>query len=306
MARAVLPRARRTDADSCKKRAGEKRTVCSTQQPAASGQGEELFAVPKLYGESVECRTTVFTPPPLPQPPRASTVTGSNCFGVSLGSPQPLLPLRPPGGRGQEVCLPRVFVECVHHLRERVQCPGLFRKTGSVTRQRAMRVNKFTHLYFLPPSLLPPSPSLSHTLPLSLSLLSPSLPFSLISLQSSLESGGSLSSPNTHDVASILKQFLRELPTPLLPSSLLPSLEECYSRLEGRERVEVTMIILLLLPDTHIQVSTGCWWLSFLYITPMLVSLSLSPTAPSSSSLILPPFLPPTSLLPPSDRKSVV
>ena len=48
--------------------------------------------------------------------------------------------LEPSDGCGLGVWLPRVFVECVHELRENLQSPGLFRKAGSVTRQRTIRV----------------------------------------------------------------------------------------------------------------------------------------------------------------------
>ena len=77
--------------------------------------------------------------------------------------------------------------------------------------------------------------------------------------QISLEGGRSLVSPNVHDVASILKQYLRELPSPLLPPSLSPLLEEVWSRDEGRERVGMVMCALLLLPQPHLQVSGNSW-----------------------------------------------
>ena len=73
--------------------------------------------------------------------------------------------------------------------------------------------------------------------------------------QTSLEMGQRLMAPNIHDVASILKQYLRELPSPLLPSSLSPALEGAWSCGEGRERLEGVMCALLQLPSSHMQVS---------------------------------------------------
>ena len=81
--------------------------------------------------------THTHTQPPLPPPHTAS----SGCFAVSLTSQQPRLLLEPLDGRGQGVWLPRVFVECVCVLRRHLHSPGLFRKAGSVARQRAMRVH---------------------------------------------------------------------------------------------------------------------------------------------------------------------
>ena len=78
--------------------------------------------------------------------------------------------------------------------------------------------------------------------------------FFLSNTQATLELGEELSSPNVHDVAGILKQYLRELPSPLILPSLHPTLEGVWSRGEGRERVELVMCALLQLPRQHLQV----------------------------------------------------
>ena len=166
------------------------------------------------------------------QPPRPpSRASGGQCFGAPLNAPQPQLLLEVADGSGQGVWLPRVFVECVQSLRGNIQCPGLFRKAGSVTRQRAIRV------WWDVLSLMSVTTSL------------------ISSIQTSLESGLGLSSTNTHDVANILKQYLRELPSPLIPSPLSPVLQGVWSRVEGRERVELVMSVLLQSPLPHLQVS---------------------------------------------------
>ena len=86
--------------------------------------------------------------------------------------------------------------------------------------------------------------------------------------QTTLESGEGLMSPNVHDVASVLKQYLRELPSPLLPHTLTPSLEWAWS-CEEVERVEMVMCVLLQLPQPHSQVCPSSPSL------PLSLSLSL-------------------------------
>ena len=114
-------------------------------------------------------------------------------------------------------------MECVHVLREKTLTPGLFRVAGSVTRQQEMRVCN--------------NDEGSKVIFLSLS-------------QSTLEVGDTLTSPNVHDVASILKQFLRELPTPLIPPSLGPALQWVWS---GKMK-ELLLCVLLQLPQPHLKV----------------------------------------------------
>ncbi|CAI8048406.1 Rho GTPase-activating protein 11A [Geodia barretti] len=145
-----------------------------------------------------------------PLPPQVWVSDERVCFGVALEAPQPKQLLEPLDGRGIGVWLPRVFAECVRVLRENVGVAGIFRKSGSLTRQRVLR--------------------------------------------STLECGEELSSPNVHDVASVLKQYLREIPTPLLPPSIGPALEWAWSCEKG-ERVDIVMCALLQLPHPHLQMA---------------------------------------------------
>ena len=76
-----------------------------------------------------------------PLPPQVWVSDERVCFGVALEAPQPKQLLEPLDGRGIGVWLPRVFAECVRVLRENVGVAGIFRKSGSLTRQRVLRVS---------------------------------------------------------------------------------------------------------------------------------------------------------------------
>lgn len=90
-------------------------------------------------------------------------------------------------------------------------------------------------------------------------------------LQASLESGaggaGSLEGANAHDVAALLKQFLRELPEALLTRRLAAAMEACVERRRGEGQgsesaAALLALACLLLPDAHLQVSGAHgWWL---------------------------------------------
>ena len=86
--------------------------------------------------------------PPLPLYSTTGSAGSSSCFGVPLTASQTQLLLDPVDGCGHGVWLPQVFVSCVRVLRNNVQTPGLFRKTGSVTRQRALRVWTPCHIIY--------------------------------------------------------------------------------------------------------------------------------------------------------------
>ena len=74
--------------------------------------------------------------------------------------------------------------------------------------------------------------------------------------QATLESGGSLNASSIHDVASLLKQYLRELPSPLLTPPLLPVFEACHELLPpGEDQRRATLLACLLLPSRHLQAS---------------------------------------------------
>ena len=115
--------------------------------------------------------------------------------------------------------------------------------------------------------MFPPHPPPS----LSLSLSPPPLPsyfsiictISLAYTQVTLDSGNPSipSDSNVHDVACLLKQYLRELPKPLITSHLLPVFEACYSLLPQADRQRCMLLACLLLPQMHLQVchrSTTC------------------------------------------------
>ena len=59
---------------------------------------------------------------------------------------------------------------------------------------------------------------------------------------------------NAHDVASILKQLLRQLPHPLLPAHYWPLLEACVTTMPPGEETRCLLLSCLLLPTIHLQV----------------------------------------------------
>ena len=70
--------------------------------------------------------------------------------------------------------------------------------------------------------------------------------------QASLESGGSLLEANPHDVAGLLKQYIRELPEPLTTRLLSPLFERCQ-RLANSSNY-YTLLACLLLPEENLRV----------------------------------------------------
>jgi hypothetical protein len=143
------------------------------------------------------------------------------------------------------------FLEC-HSTRE-----GIFRKAGSVTRQKALKVS-----FLLCP------------LPLSLIICTTSLS----STQAALDSSNPSIPPdsNVHDVACLLKQYLRELPEPLITSHLLPVFEGCYSLFPEANRQRCMLLACLLLPQMHLRVchrsTTYSWYLINAYMYhPLMV-----------------------------------
>ena len=59
---------------------------------------------------------------------------------------------------------------------------------------------------------------------------------------------------NVHDIATLLKQYFRELPEPLITSRLFPVFEACYSLGQPAERQRCVLLACLLLPQMHLQV----------------------------------------------------
>ena len=60
---------------------------------------------------------------------------------------------------------------------------------------------------------------------------------------------------NVHDVASLLKQFMRELSEPLLTRRLASVLEACAECWQGSEGTRLLALVCLLLPTVHLKVS---------------------------------------------------
>ncbi len=59
---------------------------------------------------------------------------------------------------------------------------------------------------------------------------------------------------NPHDAASLFKQFLRELPHPLLPAHYWGLLEACVTSVPIEEQQKCLHLSCLLLPSSHLQV----------------------------------------------------
>ena len=74
--------------------------------------------------------------------------------------------------------------------------------------------------------------------------------------QAALDSGNSsiTEDANIHDVASLFKQYLRELPEPLITSHLLPVFQACYALPSPANRQRCILLACLLLPQVHLQV----------------------------------------------------
>ncbi|KAG8198736.1 hypothetical protein JTE90_023501 [Oedothorax gibbosus] len=102
---------------------------------------------------------------------------------------------------------PKFILSCTEYLQKYSKEVGLFRKAGSISRQKKLRVK--------------------------------------------IESGGSLEGAEPNDVASLLKQWLRELPEPLVPSYLYDSFIRCQSLNDGN-RTTAALLLCLLLPPEHL------------------------------------------------------
>jgi hypothetical protein len=114
--------------------------------------------------------------------------------------------------RGKPCYLPKFFVVAIEFLKNHVKIEGLFRKAGSLARQKKLRVH--------------------------------------------LENGCDIpDSADPHDVASMFKQYLREMPIPLLTQSLGPVMLECVSLFSHNSLLPISEAVLLcclLLPTQHL------------------------------------------------------
>eukprot|EP00731_Ephydatia_muelleri_P022214 Em0014g805a len=130
--------------------------------------------------------------------------SSSKYFGVSIYSAQETSSYAIGDSTFQ---LPKVFAQSVQYLESNTKCEGLFRKAGSVSRQKTLRA--------------------------------------------SLESGGSLLEANPHDVAGLLKQYIRELPEPLTTRLLSPTFEKCQHLSNSSDYY--TLLACLLLPEENLR-----------------------------------------------------
>ncbi|XP_069805561.1 rho GTPase-activating protein 11A isoform X2 [Dendropsophus ebraccatus] len=107
--------------------------------------------------------------------------------------------------------IPSFLVVVCKYLEDHVHTEGLFRKSGSVVRQKH--------------------------------------------LKSKLEKGeDGLSEAPPYDVASILKQFFRELPDPILPADLQDALSKAQNLGSVEERTSATMLISCLMSDQTVSI----------------------------------------------------
>ncbi|XP_075700541.1 rho GTPase-activating protein 11A isoform X2 [Rhinoderma darwinii] len=107
--------------------------------------------------------------------------------------------------------IPSFLVVACKYLEDHVQTEGLFRKSGSVVRQKLLKTK--------------------------------------------LEKGeDGLSEAPPCDVASILKQFFRELPDPILPADLQDALYKAQNLGKEEERTSATMLISCLMSDQTLSV----------------------------------------------------
>ncbi|XP_055064138.2 uncharacterized protein [Misgurnus anguillicaudatus] len=133
----------------------------------------------------------------------------------AFGRHLPLLPQQHLSEMGGTV--PQFLVQACGYLSQHLYTEGLFRKTGSLSRIRGLRADlEQGKTVFLPPHA---------------DLLQPC------------------------DVASLLKQFLRELPSPLIPTDLQGPLIQAQglemSHDQDGARTRTTMLITALIPSSH-------------------------------------------------------
>ena len=80
----------------------------------------------------------------------------------------------------------------------------------------------------------------------------------------------------TVDVASLLKQFIRELPVPLLTYELLPSFASIADINDLKEQVRTLNLLILILPSLHqsvLKVSKGCVVWLHVHVSTVLASI---------------------------------
>lgn len=114
--------------------------------------------------------------------------------------------------------------------------------------------------------------------------------------QAALDAGGDVSG-TVHDIAGLLKQFLRELPEPLLTFRLYPYFVRAQQLPSQRNRSEAILLLCLELPYTHLA--------TLKYLMHLLYDIVHAPgslmTAPNLAAIFTPNILRPE-----SDKTAVV
>jgi len=122
-----------------------------------------------------------------------------------------------------KLTVPLVFTEIINYLESKsLDCEGILRKSGSSARSKLLKQdmnNRFG----------------SHT-------VDKNLPVS---------SSPTWEDAHPHDVASLLKQFLRELPDPLLSNSYIDVFNSCDMIRDRKEQLQALNLVIILLANTH-------------------------------------------------------
>ncbi|CAG10678.1 unnamed protein product, partial [Tetraodon nigroviridis] len=122
-------------------------------------------------------------------------------------------------------------------LMAHVNTEGLFRKSGSVVRLKALKVSDGLGLSLQPLELL-----------LFLTTATP-----CINVQAKVDAGEDcLSSALPCDVAGLVKQFFRELPEPVLPTELQEAFIKAQQLPTQEERTAATMLLSCVLPERNV------------------------------------------------------
>ena len=114
-----------------------------------------------------------------------------------------------------DLMVPKLVASACTFIEERKEVEGIYRMSGSQGRQKVIR----TH----------------------------------IEEQQQMDFASISPPPHVLDVASLLKQFLRELPEPVIPRSLHTLLSSCHASSQPLENLQLA---LLMLPPTHMATLT--------------------------------------------------
>lgn len=132
------------------------------------------------------------------------------------------------------------LVDACMKLLAHVDTEGLFRKSGSVVRLKALRVSDGRGRPCIHWELLTLKKSLTQR-------------GFVLSAQAKLDAGEEcLSTALPCDVAGLVKQFFRELPDPVLPTELQEAFLKAQQLPGQEERTSATMLLSCVLPDRNL------------------------------------------------------